>query len=438
MTRIQRWQVAKLILLPITAYLVAMTLPGCTAQVTPREPVTITFTYLESRDRSLYQSLAEAFHKSHPEIVINLRADPSGQWTWDADNEVDAFVWWPASSFAESDAPLILGLDTWLDKTPELSPDDFYPRSLDMFRWDGVLWALPAEVDLQVLYYNKNMCDEENVPYPQVGWTWDDLLLTAQRLTTTEGKAPSYTGHYGLASNPTWGDFVPFIYQHGGELFEFDNALTQEAIQWYADLALIHGVMPRPKDMVNGDTYGLFRREKSAMWIGFLGDRNGQGFHHLGTPWEFDWGIVPLPGDQTEATLYRGQGYYITSRTAHAEEAWVWIQYLSNHAIGRALPARRSVAESSSFRDSVGDQVATAALYAVEHLVPRSIAAGEPPETLETYARTVESIVNDGERTGIDKPPEIPETFARMVESVINGELTAAEAMAILRGETKD
>ncbi|MDY7080521.1 MAG: extracellular solute-binding protein [Chloroflexota bacterium] len=419
----------------LTVCLVATVLAGCTAEVTPGEPVTITFTFPESGDRNLYQSLADAFQDSHPNIKINLRPDPIGRWTRDEQNEVDAFVWWPNTLLTEGDVPLVLSLDSPLAQTPDLPLDDFYPRSLDMFRWEGSLWALPAEVDLQLLYYNKELCDEGEVAYPQAGWTWDELLWTAQRLTTVEGEPWNYTGHHGLASNPTWGDIVPFVYQHGGELFQFDDPLTEEAIQWCADLALVHGVMPRPKDVPLGDTYSLFQGEKSAMWIGFLGDRNGQGFHHLAAPWEFDWGVVPLPGDRTEATLYKGQGYYTTSRTAHVEEAWAWIRYLSDHAVGRALPARRPVAESLNFRELVGGEVATAALYAIEHLIPRTTAAGESPETLETYARTVESAVSDGERTGAYEPPATTERFTSLVESVVNGELTATEAMTSLRGE---
>ncbi len=174
---------------------------------------------------------------------------------------------------------------------------------------------------------------------------------------------------------------------------------------------------------------------RASMWIGFLADRDGMGLHHLGAPWEFDWGVAPMPGDQTEATLYRGQGYYITSHTAHVEQAWAWLQYLSSYPVGRGLPARRSTAESDDFYEMVGDDVAAVALHAVERLVPRVSAGGERPDTLETYARTVESRVNDGERLGVYEPPETPETFALVVESVINGELTPSEAMATLRGQ---
>ena len=400
---------------PSTAYclllvvcVVTMVLAGCGGEVTPVEPVTITFCFPESRDTSLYQPIAEAFQESHPHITINLRPDPSGQWVRDESHEVDAFVWWSYPSLIE--ARLVLSLDPLLAKTPELPLDDFYPRSLDMFDREGALWALPADVDMQLLYYNKDLFDESGVAYPQAGWTWDDLLLTAQRLTTVEGEPWNYTGHYGLASNPAWGDIVPFIYQHGGDLFQFDDPLTEEAIQWYADLALVHGVMPRPQDVTPANTYDMFQQEKAAMWIGYLGWRNGRASSMgMGAPWGFNWGVVPLPGDQTEATQYWGQGYYITSRTAHVEEAWAWIQYLSEQPVGQALPARRSVAESSGFQESVGDEVAAAALYAVEHLVLPNIAVGVPQETLEMYTQ--------------------------LVESVINGELTAAEAMATLRGE---
>lgn len=57
----------------------------------------------------------------------------------------------------------------------------------------------------------------------------------------------------------------------------------------------------------------------------------------------------------------------------------------------------------------MGEQVAAAASYAVEHLVP-PITAGDV--TLETH-----------------------EMYTPLVESVVNSELTAAEAMATPRGE---
>ncbi|MCP4517874.1 MAG: extracellular solute-binding protein, partial [Delftia sp.] len=268
----------------------------------------------------------------------------------------------------------------------------------------GKLWALPAEVDVQVLYYNKDIFDRENVPYPRAGWKWDDFLQTAQLLTNVQGQGPERSGHFGLASEPL-PDVVSFIYQHGGQPLDFDDLLTEEALQWYADLSLKHGVMPQADDRwpAQWGTYGLFAVQKAAMMLGFLvqhPDRSN-------AQWHFEWGVAPLPGDQTEAAYtYPGIGYYISAHSPHPQEAWEWIQFLTLHPLGVAIPARRSVAQQE-FRELVGDEVANTALYALEHTTPPIDFGSVPQEALDDYAS--------------------------LIESVVQGEITAAEAMSTLR-----
>ncbi|MFC1879417.1 ABC transporter substrate-binding protein [Chloroflexota bacterium] len=410
--------------------LVVNSLSACVGREISPEPVTITFVYPESPDWKRYQALADEFQKKYPNITIKLRASPGGKIIREVDSGVDAFIWWPDPSLSSPENPVIQSIEPLLDQASELSPADFYPRSLEMFSWDGVLWALPAEIDMQLLYFNQEYFDERGVAYPQIGWTWEDLLSTAQLMTTVTGQGRPATGYYGLVSNPRWGDFIPFIYQHGSDIFGWDDPRLAEALQWYADLSRLYGVMPQPKYVDYGDTYGFFREQQAAMWIGFLADRDGWGFHHLAAPWPFEWGAIPLPmGAQTESTLYRGQGYYISARCKNVPAAWSWIQFLSSHPLGKALPARQAIAESDNFRELVGEQVAGAALYAVEYLVPRVSAPGYPPEMLEIYARTVESVVNDGYRMEFYAQPAYPRELSILVEAVITGEMTAKDAI---------
>jgi len=41
------------------------------------------------------------------------------------------------------------------------------------------VWAIPAGVDMLVMFYNQDLFDQYDVPYPEVGWTWGDFLDTA-------------------------------------------------------------------------------------------------------------------------------------------------------------------------------------------------------------------------------------------------------------------
>ncbi|MFC2042648.1 ABC transporter substrate-binding protein [Chloroflexota bacterium] len=425
--------VLRVIFAVISAILIiSFELTSCLNYESTTEPITITFTFPESPDRSRYREIADSFEKIHPNITINLRPDPTGQWARNERNEVDVILWWPDPSLIDSGKPLITPVESLIKHNSEIASDDFFPPTLDMFKWRGSLWALPAEIDMQVIFFNKELFDLNGVDYPRAGWTWDDLLETAQKLTVTDEEASPDNGYYGLVSNPRWGDYISFIYQHGSDILSTDDPRTAEAVQWYTDLALVHNVMPKPDRVFYGDPHGYFREEKAAMWIGFLADRDGQGFHHLASPWDFEWGLAPLPKDQLEATLYRAQGYYVTSHTKHENESWEWIKFLSSKSSGKGFPARRSVAESSSFKALVGEDVASTGLHAVDHLVPRINVSNIPPDLLEEYSRTVESVVNDGNRFGFFKQPEFPRLFAIQVESVTKGEITAAEAMKFL------
>ena len=138
----------------ITAILIlSFELTSCVNNESRTEPITITFTFPESPDRKRYREIADSFEKMHPNITINLRPDPTGQWARNERNEVDVFLWWPDPSLIDGDKLLITPVESLITHNSELTSDDFFPPTIDMFTWRGSLWALPAMIDMQIFFF---------------------------------------------------------------------------------------------------------------------------------------------------------------------------------------------------------------------------------------------------------------------------------------------
>lgn len=62
-------------------------------------------------------------------------------------------------------------------------------------KFDGQTYALPAERDIWLTYYNKKVFDDAGIPYPEAeGWTWEKYVETAQQLND--------------ADKGVWGSFI--------------------------------------------------------------------------------------------------------------------------------------------------------------------------------------------------------------------------------------
>lgn len=73
-------------------------------------------------------------------------------------------------------------LDTYL-KNSNFDASIYLPGLLDPGKVDGKQYLLPKDYSPLAVYYNKKLFDAASVPYPVDGWTWEDLLAAAQKLT---------------------------------------------------------------------------------------------------------------------------------------------------------------------------------------------------------------------------------------------------------------
>ena len=362
----------------ILSALLVVSVTGCAnvfAPPTPTpEPITLHFAYPLEEKGEAYERLAAEFHDAHPNIMVEVQHTSDINYIASESSNIDVFEADQFNLVSLVERGAILNLDPILQEDPHGIAGDFYPHILEAFTWQGQVWAVPADIDSWVLYYNKDLFDQAGVPYPQPEWTWNDFLEKAALLTVDQGNHMQY----GFGSNPKEApEIIAFIYQHGGGLVDsiidpqtptFDSPATIEAVEWYTDLALEYGVMTPPEVIERYRRGGAFEaamQQHVAMWMGPLSIRGGLTWRY---EWPFNWGVVPLPRDKERATLFLLSGYFISAHSPHPREAWLWIEEVtgSPRPVWN-LPPRRSVAEMPSYRQRVGEEVAEAALAGAEY-----------------------------------------------------------------------
>jgi multiple sugar transport system substrate-binding protein len=389
--------------------LIAIPLSGCGGAVPTPELVTVAFVHLDA-DTEFYEPLVRKFSESYPHITVELHARP-----WNAMDDLSAS---DADVFAADAFTLgelqqqgdILNLDPFVEQDASLDLADFYPGTVELLTREGKTWAVPAGLDMDVMYYSQDLFDQRGVPYPEIGWAWDDFLNRALAIRDPEA------GVFGYTTTPGYSDAVLFVYQHGGRIVDdlrnpshttFDDPSTIEALEWYGKLFHEFDVAPTRDEVrkaFGGGQYAAYdgiRHGKVGMWILSLSERGGRGWP---VEWFVNWGMAPLPRDAQFVTDAWVEGYAISSQTQQPDACWQWILFLSQQMTDRLMPARRSLAESTAFGRQVGSDVASVARESIEN------AALVSPWILDEFG-------------------EVMEIFEQAVGQIIEGDATPQEAM---------
>ncbi len=392
-------------LLPKTTVLLAfallVALSGCLRSTPTPEPVTISFAHADY-DTAYLQRLLEEFNERYPYITVELRPKRYDMLGGIGAGDADAFV---TSQFALSwlsEQGSILDLTPFLEQDGTFDREDFYPGTLGLYIRGGRTWAIPASTDLMVMYYNQDLLDQYGAPYPEIGWDWDDFLTTATLVRDPEADT------FGYITGVEAFDALTFIYQHGGRIFDdlenpsrttFDDPLTIEALQWYADLYYQHDVAPTQEQVRQSFTRGNPRvgvwLGRVGMWSGMLSERGGQTWP---TEWDMRWGVAPLPRDQQPMTLTLVEGYFISAQTDQPDACWQWISFLSKQMPQRQAPVRRSLAESAEYEEQVGREIATVVQASMDNVLLLSPDLANYEEALETFTQAFTTVM-DGTST---------------------------------------
>lgn len=342
--------VCLLFLLPLASSSGA-TLPVAFAQQPVVTPEVTTLRWLMPWDEAQVQQLAlpliAAFEKQNPTIHIELqtiatRSDYERALAimLNAGTGPDVFYASTVKAYALALQELLLPLDDWI-AIDQLALAAFAPGVLPQYRTAAYgLHCLPSDMATLAVVYNKDHFDAADVPYPQAPWTWDDLLATAQQLTAVAEQT------YGIDRFDAYWPLVVWtaIGHHSFDdpyvptQFHLEDKAAIAALQWLADLSLVHGVMPPPADEeADLPVVDRFLTGQAAMQITDL----GQLPTYLAQP-NLYIDFVELPGGNFTANRSDGNCFAIARNTAHVEAAWTFVKFLAGPGgNGAALLAER-------------------------------------------------------------------------------------------------
>jgi len=170
----------------------------------------------------------------------------------------------------------LLPLDPFIEKGL-ISVENLSEATLDMYRFDGKLYAIPSGVSTTLLFYNKDMFDAAGVAYPNESWTWNEYIETAKKLTKDtngDGKVDIWgTGEMVKVAGIDM-SFKKYLYERNGSLWSDD--LSKVAFNSDAGIAALEfiksfqtmGIIP-PIEMTAANPDGVddFQLGRVAMYI---------------------------------------------------------------------------------------------------------------------------------------------------------------------------
>lgn len=332
---------------------------------------------------NLRTGLAEEFEPRYPNVQVEVVPVPGPNYATKlttmlaAGLEPDLFMIHDNFLPTAVDNKLLLPLDEFVAKDPELDLADYYPEVVDLCRYNGRLYCMPVGFSVVMLYYNKELFDDAGLEYPDENWTWDDMHEAARKLTIPRGK-DGRPPQYGLDGPGKWLDYFMFIWQNGGRVFDEKGKLVMgnpanldaatEAWQFVEDLTWNDKLTPSlsSAEVLPADPFiaGQIAMVITGTWKNNTLAAMGRDARD-GAP-AIRWGMAPMPKKKQRATLYFGGSPVISANTEHPEEAYQLLKFFTSDAwqkrvaeSARQIPARIDIAESDVFLklDGIPDDV---------------------------------------------------------------------------------
>ena len=243
---------------------------------------------------------------------------------------------------------------------------DFYPATVDAFRFDGTasgkgaLYGIPKDFTTVGFYLNLDLFERAGVPVPGNDWTWDDFIAAARAI----GRLPDATG----SEFVTWAAMLrAYLMTEGVDVkgATFDE-LTIEDPRAVAALERLRAwrhdedntLTSGKSKIATGSSVFLSGKVGMAGPFGRWVVPSYRKIPKPGQPGGFRWDFRPLPRGAVDSNIVLTVSWSIAQRSKHPDEAWKLVKWMTDDRsqrdlakLGLAIPTRRAAAMGPEFSD---------------------------------------------------------------------------------------
>jgi multiple sugar transport system substrate-binding protein len=344
------------------------------------------FTWGFPAEKTAREAQAKLFNQTHNDVEVKITVSPDYDRKLDAliagNNAPDVFETSSDWYHVRSDLGQLVDLNEYVKKD-NLDLSKYYPKMINDFKtFDGTkLESLPIGMATFALAINKDLFKKSDVPLPDPikGWTWDDALKAAQKITTGEGANKIY----GMSDHWSYQAIPGYLY--GGRYtdpnftkVDVNTPVAIKGFQFMSDLIYKYKVMPDATTAKGLASAQRFFAGKSGImpvnnwdipdFVSNIGNK-------------FDWDIVPMPtvAETGKApTWYITEGYGISTQSKQKDAAWAFVKWVTTDpealklASNAAIPSTKDAATSFINSNKVGDKTLNLQPYlsAIDNAVP--------------------------------------------------------------------
>lgn len=248
----------------------------------PAGPVTLEFWGgWTGPDGDVMAELVKQWNTENPDVQVNLTVQ---QWSplfdafmvsASAEEAPDILAMHPQEMPQFAELGLLSPLDDIVASSEVINPENYLPSAWNPNNYKGVQYAIPLDLHMHGLYYNKDLFEAAGIDSPPA--TGDELLETARLLTVDaaglhpgdDGFDPENVVQYGINMHTNHHAFFQWwslLNQQGGQIISddgtacaIDTGKGAKAWQFLQDLVYVHHVAPQgqtdyARDFLSGRT----------------------------------------------------------------------------------------------------------------------------------------------------------------------------------------